>query len=121
MEDPFNIEALKIDPTDPKLVPARTAGPTRPKNTPHYFVKVPIIWLQKLDAAPGQTCRLALHLLFLHFQSRGSPITLANRTLEDRGIPGQSKRRALRDLERRGLVSVEWRMKRSPIVRVLAD
>jgi hypothetical protein len=75
----------------------------------------------KLDGASGQAYRLALNLLFLHWKGRGASIILANRTVELDGIPGQSKRRALRDLERRGLVAVDWRPKRSPIVRVRAD
>ena len=83
-------------------------------------MKVPLAWVQKLAGAPGQTYCLALHILFLHFRERGAAITLANRTIQREGIPRQSKRRALRDLERRGLVEVDWRPKRSPIVRVLA-
>jgi hypothetical protein len=109
----FEIDALQIDPTDLTLMPARGRGGA-------YFVKVPLVWVQKLDGAPGQTYRLALHILFLHFRERGVAIILANRTIEREGIPRQSKRRALRDLERRGLVEVDWRPKKSPIVRVLA-
>jgi hypothetical protein len=111
----FEIDALQIDPTDLTLMPARGRG-----RGGAYFVKVPLVWVQKLDGAPGQTYRLALHILFLHFRERGVAIILANRTIEREGIPRQSKRRALRDLERRGLVEVDWRPKKSPIVRVLA-
>lgn len=111
----FEIDALQIDPTDHTLMPARGRG-----RGGDYFVKVPLAWVQKLDGAPGQTYRLALHILFLHFRERGAAIILANRTIEREGIPRQSKRRALRDLERRGLVEVDWRPKKSPIVRVLA-
>jgi hypothetical protein len=85
-----------------------------------YFIKVPVTWVQKLIGAPGQTYALALHLLFRHFREHGAAIVLANRTIERDGIPPQSKRRALRDLEQRGLVNVDWRVRRSPIVRVLA-
>ena len=113
----FEIDALQIDPTDLTLMPARGRGRGRGGD---YFVKVPLAWVQKLDGAPGQTYRLALHILFLHFRERGAAIILANRTIEREGIPRQSKRRALRDLERRGLVEVDWRPKKSPIVRVLA-
>lgn len=116
----IDLATIKINPTDPTLVPARGAGRRRIRK-PRYFVKVPLEWVFKLDGAPGQTYRLALHILFLHWKGRGASITLANRTLELDGIPGQTKRRALRDLESRGLVGVSWRPKRSPIVRVLAD
>jgi DNA-binding transcriptional ArsR family regulator len=35
------------------------------------------------------------------------------------GVPPTSKRRALRDLERRGLIIVERQSRKSPIVRLL--
>ena len=121
MED-FDLELLTINPTDPTLVPARTARVrSSDDKARRYFVKVPWTLVQKLDGAPGQTYRLALQILFSHFRERGASVTLSNRTIERVGIPSQSKRRALRDLERRGLVSVEWRSKRSPVVHVLTE
>jgi hypothetical protein len=117
--DDFEIGALQIDPTDPTLVPARGRARADDHKARRYFIKVPLIWAQRLTGAPGQTYALALHILFLHFRERGAAITLANRAIKRDGIPSQSKRRALRDLERRGLVSVDWRSKRSPIVKAL--
>lgn len=114
--DDLDLDALKLDPSDPNLT--RTAKP-RGHKARSFFVKVPLTWLEKLNGASGQTCRLALYLLYFHWRGRGAPITLANRTLECGGIPSQSKRRALRYLEARGLVSVAWRAKRSPVVRIL--
>ena len=118
METPIDLEAIRINPTDPTLVPVRASR--RRGRKLRYFVKVPWDWVEKLDGAAGQTYRLALNLLFLHWQGRGAAVTLSNRTVERDGIPGQSKRRAVCDLEGRGLVVVNWRSKRSPIVRVLA-
>jgi hypothetical protein len=117
MSKDFEIDALRIDPSDPTLKPA--SGRAGDHKARRYFVKVPVTWVQNLAGAPGQTYALALHILFQHFRERGAAITLANRTIERDGIPGQSKRRALRDLERRGLVRVDWRPNKSPIVRVL--
>jgi hypothetical protein len=119
MGDPFDLRTLQINPADPALMPARGRAPRARK--PRYFVKVPWDWVVRLDGASGQTYRLALNLLFLHWKGRGASITLANRTLESDGIPPQTKRRALRDLERRGLVTVNWRENRSPVVHVLVD
>ena len=109
----FEIDALQLE--------TRGRGRGGDHKAQRYFVKVPLVWLQKLEGAPGQTYCLALHLLFLHFRGRGAAIVLANRTIQREGIPRQSKRRALRDLERRGLVEVDWRPRRSPIVWVLTD
>jgi len=55
---------------------------------------------------------------YLHWKSRGKPFKLANGMLVYDGISHDSKYRALKDLERRGLITVEWRPKRSPIIHV---
>ena len=75
-------------------------------------------WVEKLKGAAGQTWYLAHHLLYLHWKGGGEPIRLANGMLEFDGISRQSKWCALGDLERRGLIMVERRPKRSPIVRL---
>jgi hypothetical protein len=114
--DDFDIAGLTIDPADPTLVPARGARVSDHKAR-RYFVKIPWAWVQKLEGAPGQTYRLALHILFSHFRERGASIILSNKSA---GMSRQSKQRALQDLEARGLVIVQWRERRSPIVHVLA-
>jgi len=83
-----------------------------------YFVQVPWTWRERLDGATGHTVLLAMDLLYLHWKGDGQPIKLANGMLRIDGISRQSKWRALRDLERRGLVVVECRPNRSPIVRL---
>jgi hypothetical protein len=83
------------------------------------FVMVPWAWIEKLDGATGQTYRVALVLLYEHWRRRGEPMKLNNRMVENCSISRQSKWRALADLERRGLIAVQRRSKRSPMVRVL--
>jgi hypothetical protein len=82
------------------------------------FIMVPWTWVEKLEGAPGQTYRTALLLLYEHWR-QGKPIKLNNRMLETIGVSRYSKWRALPDLEGRGLIAVERRPKRSPVVRVL--
>ena len=83
-----------------------------------HFVRVPWSWIERLSGAIGQTCLVVLHLLYLHWKGRGEPIKLANGMLRIDGISRQSKWRALGDLERRGVIVVERRRCRSPIVRL---
>jgi hypothetical protein len=82
------------------------------------FVMVPMTWRESLEGATGQTVLLALDLLYLGWR-RGGPILLANGMLRYDGISQQSKWRGLAELERRGLVTVERRPRRSPIVTLL--
>jgi hypothetical protein len=96
----------------------RPAVPRKIQKRREHFVQVPWRWVEKLKGAASQTWYLAHHLLYLHWKGGGEPIKLANGMLEFDGISRQSKWRALGDLERRGLIMVERRPKRSPIVRL---
>jgi uncharacterized membrane protein len=53
------------------------------------------------------------------WKNRGAPIKLTNGMLRIEGISRRSKWRALNGLERRGLIAVERRLRRSPIIRLL--
>jgi hypothetical protein len=80
-------------------------------------------WYEKL-ANPVPSCRctclVAWYLLHLNWKSRGKPIKLANGMLAYDGVSPDSKWRALKDLERRNLITVEWRKRKSPIIHVHA-
>lgn len=119
--NPFDIEALRIDPTDATLALATPTAPDKQRKWKRHFIQVPWEWVQRLNGASGQTYRLALQLLYLHWKNRGAPIKLTNSPLVLNSIPAQTKRRALRELQRRGLITVEWRLRKSPIVRFVLD
>ena len=84
-----------------------------------HFVKVPWTWVERLNGAAGQTYRVAWYLLYLHWKGRGEPTKLANGMLRIDGVSRQAKWKALNDLEHRGLIAVERRQRRSPLIRVL--
>jgi len=73
-----------------------------------------------LEDADGQTYRVALFVCYESWRSGNEAIKVPNGMLEMDGVPPESKRRALRDLERRGCITVKWRPSKSPIVRLLA-
>jgi len=82
------------------------------------FIKVPRMWQKCLAdiEADGSTYRLALYLLDRAAWSEQVP--LGNRVLVKHGISRWAKWRALEQLRRIGLISVESRPGRPPIVRV---
>lgn len=84
-----------------------------------HFIPVPMSWYERLAGASGQTYQVALYLLYLDWQARGEPIQLANSLLQVDHVSRHSKWRALGELERRRLIAVERRPRRSPIVRLL--
>jgi hypothetical protein len=117
MSDPIDIKALRIDPAKLAAAPV----PTKTRKRREQFVKMPMWWYEKL-ANPVPRCRctclVACYLLHLHWKNDGKPFKLANGMLAYDGISPDSKLRAVKDLERRGLITVEWRLKKSPIIHV---
>ena len=98
---------------------AWAVAPAKIKKRREHFAMLPMTWYERLKGAHGQTYRVALYVLYLHWKDGKGPIKLANGMLKIDGVSPQSKRRALRDLERRKLVTVDWRPKKSPIVQLL--
>jgi hypothetical protein len=109
-----------------RIDPAKFSAPYVPakiRKRCEQFAILPMQWYEKL-ADPVPTCRctclVAWYLLYLNWKNNGNPFKLANGMLVYDGISHDSKLRALKDLERRGLISVEWRKKKSPTIHVHA-
>lgn len=116
--DPFDLEALIVDPTDPTLIVKRAAVPAKVRKRREQFIIVPMVWFEKLAGATNQTHRVALYLLHLHWKNHSKPFKLPNGMLQIDGISRYSKWRALVELEQRGLISVERRPGKSPLVQL---
>jgi hypothetical protein len=114
MSDPFDLK-------DQAVVVERLVAPRRIAKRRQQFVLVP---LAAADAL-GKACRdkiwpLYLHLVHETWKANGKPVKIANGFLVMLGIDRFAKNRALKKLEKLGLVRVEWRVRRSPLVTVLA-
>jgi hypothetical protein len=101
-----------VDPGELYIEPAKLTKRRK------HFVKVPFTWVEKLAGAGGQTYALALHLLYLNWKHNEAPFKLGS-ILQIDGIGRETKRRTLSDLERRGLIEIKRRARRSPMIRVL--
>jgi hypothetical protein len=113
------LDSESLQPAAAEGVVERRLVPRKIQKRLDHFVKVPWTWIERLKGADGQTYRVALCLLYLHWKGNGAPIKLASGMLTMDGVPRETKRRALQDLERRGLVTVERRPRTSPLVRLL--
>jgi hypothetical protein len=116
-DDHYKLEDFKLP--DGTVVLERQI-PSSIRSWRRQFVKVPWTWVERLNGASGQTYKVALYLLYLHWKGKGEPIKLANGRLRVDGVSRFSKWRALGDLERRGLIDIERRPRRSPLIRLLA-
>jgi hypothetical protein len=82
------------------------------------FTKFPKIWQMRLAETQADGCayRVALHLLDKACWSR--QVVLGTATMEKLGVGRKGKRGALQHLRRAGLIAVEERPRKSPIVTV---
>jgi hypothetical protein len=95
-----------------------TANASRQQVDP--FVVLPLSWAAEASAATN--CQKAMVWMWLVHQvrkTRTTTVTIPNRALAKYGISRRVKSLALRQLEEAGLISVERRPRKTPIVTVL--
>ena len=114
--DAFNPDSLRLPDNQIKTV---RVTPRKILKRRRNYVQFPATWAERLDGASGQTWHLAWHLLHRHWKNNCGFVKLANGMLEEDGISRPTKWRALRQLERRGLIAIESRPRKSPIIRLL--
>ena len=113
MSDPFDLGAFQM---------VGTVIDWKAPRRRQQFVKVPMAWVERLGAARRvATPKVALRLLWMHFRDRGRPVRLSNLALARDGVPRKQKPRALAELERLGLVGVERRRRKAPIVTIILN
>jgi hypothetical protein len=105
-----------------------SSAPVAPKPEPkkgktkwaRYYTLFPYSWQEKLRGCKaGSVFLLALYLLYEWWRNGGRRIKLANGVMAAEGVGRSVKLDSLRELERRGLVQVDWRSKKSPHVTCL--
>jgi hypothetical protein len=91
-----------------------------PSEWKEEYVKVTPVWVEKLIGASGSTYHVAFCLLHLRFAAwnKGKPIPLSNVMVKGDGVSRRTKWRALRGLERRGLITIECHRRRSPHINL---
>jgi hypothetical protein len=84
------------------------------------FVKVPQWWIREAAKAIGTmhapAMLVTIELLYAHWKTGSTTVPLSNGRLTKLGISRETKRRALRRLEKAGLITVERHSGRSPRV-----
>jgi hypothetical protein len=97
----------------------RRVEPEKIRKRRRHFAMVPLTWFERLERASGSTILVAWGLLYLHWKGNGGPVKLSNDKIALGGVSRFSKWRALANLERRGLITIERRPRRSPLIRLL--
>ncbi len=101
-----------------RLAELKAAAPVKHKRQP--FVKVPMALAARAACATGSQ-RMMVWLYVLHrcWQRQAPSIVLSNSALMAYGISREVKRQALKDLAAAGLIVVDYRPNKNPIVTPL--
>lgn len=85
------------------------------------FIKgpIPMPWLEQAAHLPGKTIHAALALWYVRSVTRREQFTVKRQTWERLNLTRQAYHRALRDLEAQGLITVERKPGRYPLVTLL--
>jgi DNA-binding transcriptional ArsR family regulator len=95
------------------------AAPAKRKKV-EPFVKVPLSWIaQATKATNTGRALVCIELLYAAWKAKRSTFPLPNGRLTKLGVSPDTKNRALRDLERAGLIAVERPSRKTPIVTLI--
>jgi hypothetical protein len=82
------------------------------------FTKFPKIWGQQLAEIHANGCTYRVALYLLDRASFSNQVVLSTSAMRRRGVSRNGKRAALNQLRRAGLIAVEERPDKNPIVTV---
>src|SRR5262245_28202807 len=96
-------------------------APVKRKRKVEPFVKVPLWWAKQMTTAT-KTKKALVGIVLMHTAWKTKRLTfpLPNGRLTKLGVSRETKRRALRDFERAGLIIVERPSRKTPIVTIVA-
>lgn len=114
--DPFDIDALRVDPADPRFQRKSAKVPKWRKG----YVQFPWTWIDRLQSAKRvSTYRLALLAVYESWRTGSRTIVVSNVVSRAEGLSRRSKWNALAELEELGMIQVERRAGRAPRVTLM--
>jgi hypothetical protein len=117
-DDPY--ADLKQHALSPEMILERRIEPPKMRRRRQQFVKVPWTWVERLaKARHASTLQVAHCVLYLHWHGGSDQFPLANGMLPEHGIDRWRKWRGLRELEELGLIAVERRGRKSPLITII--
>jgi hypothetical protein len=123
MNDAFEPQALRLPPEVAAQIGKKPAGKQgrSPPARMEPFLRIPHKAIVAGSGVLGGTKQFLVGLYLFHgvWADKHRTVVGANQTLSTWGGGRREKYKALRQLEAAGLVSVEWRQRRSPLVTLL--
>ena len=97
--------------------PSDDASPKRP--TLGQYLLIPDDWLDRLDAIPGRHAhRLMIGLMRISWRQKSATVKVTNKIFLGCRMDRHTKSETLRRLEQAGMISVERRPRKSPLVTI---
>jgi hypothetical protein len=99
---------------------AKTAAHTRRRRD--LYAQVPLCWAERVTnirGASAKTLFVGIWLLHLSWKARSLTFSVPNGQLGARGVSRKAKYRALQQLEAAGLITVERRNRKPPLVTLV--
>src|SRR5262245_1878201 len=97
----------------------RAAAPVKRKKA-DPFVKVPLWWaIEAAKATKTKKALVWLRLLHTAWKTKSSTFPLPSGKLQKDGVDRNMKQRALHELETAGLIAVDWRHGKNPVVTIV--
>jgi hypothetical protein len=122
-ENPLDVDGLRFDWShvpDSQIPTRKVELPSaRRRKGGRFIPPIPLGWFQRACQLHGKAPVLACVLWYLYRLKKSKTFGLAQARLNGFGISRHSKYRALEALETAGLISVERRPKKSPVVTIL--
>ena len=98
----------------------RSTTPPRPKAGEKYVRgPIPLDWLSRAAKLPGRSLHVSIALWFVAGLTRSREVPLSNLSSARFGLDRNAKYRALAWLEKAGLIAVERKLGRAPLVTIL--
>lgn len=113
---PLEVDRFRI----PRKSSRSQPRPPRP-GAREQFLKgpIPLDWLAAASRLPGKSLQVAVAVWFLAGLHRSSVVPLSNKISHRFGLDRNSKYRGLAWLETQGLITVDRKIGRAPVITIL--
>ena len=110
-EEPWRVRRLRE---------LEAAAPVKRKRKVEPFVQIPLWWLEAAAKATRSPTTLVLAELWrLRWKTKRATFPLPNARLRRLGVDRKAKVRDLAKLERAGLIALEWKHGKTPVVTLI--
>ena len=119
MPEEIDLETWRLMSTD--RIPQKRVPTRKERERGKYWVQFPEAWTRRLAdiRANGSTYRLAIYLLRRRRITNSINITVSNAALKLEGVGREGKAKAIEELVKANLITVQQRDRKSPIATLL--